>query len=107
MSLFQSLKELIGGKISEVAPDLNVEELKNKAGEFLNVDGLSDQATELKDQVSDSVNVEGLTDQVNETLDQGAEALNVDGVADHAKEATGNVTEKAQDVLSNLTDKFK
>jgi len=47
------------------------------------------------------------TDQVNESLDQGAEALNVDGVADQAKEATGNVTEKAQDFLSNLTDKFK
>jgi hypothetical protein len=107
MSLFQSLKELIVDKISEVAPDLNVEELKNKAGEFLNVDGLSDKATELKDQVSESVNVEGLTDQVNESLDQGAEALNVDGVADQAKEATGNVTEKAQDFLSNLTDKFK
>jgi hypothetical protein len=86
---------------------LNVEELNNKAGEFLNVDGLSDQATELKDQVSESVNVEGLTNQVNETLDQGVKDLNVDGVADHAKEATGNVTEKAQDFLSNLTDKFK
>ena len=107
MSLFQSLKELISGKISEVAPDLNIEELKNKAGEFLNIDGLSDQATELKDQVSENVDVEGLTDQVSEVVDQGAEALNVDGVADHAKEATGNVTEKAQDFLSSLTDKFK
>ncbi|ALX47517.1 hypothetical protein [Lentibacillus amyloliquefaciens] len=60
------MKELIGGKISETAPDLNVEELKNKAGEFLNADGLSDQANELKDQASESVNAEGLTDQVNE-----------------------------------------
>lgn len=100
MSLFQSLKELVGGKISEVAPDLNIEELKNIADEFLNVDGLSDK-------VSESVNVEGLTDQVNEALDQGTEALNTDGVADYAKEATGNVTEKAQDFLYNLTDKFK
>ena len=107
MSLFQSLKELIGGKISEIAPGLNVEELKNKAGEFLNAEGLSDQATELKDQVSESMNVEGLTNQVNEALEQGAKDLNVDGVADHAKEATGNITEKAQDFLSNLTDKFK
>lgn len=94
MSLFQSLKNLIVDKISEVAPNLNVEELKNKAGEFLNVEGLSDKATELKDQV-------------NESLDHGAEALNVEGVADQAKEAAGNVTEKAQDFLSSLTDKFK
>lgn len=107
MSLFQSLKELIGGKISEAAPDLNVEELKNKAGEFLNVDGLSDQANELKDQVSESVNEEGLTNQVNEAVDQGAEVLNVDGVANHVEEATENVTEKAQGSLSNLTDKVK
>ena len=105
MSLFDTLKELLGGKISEAAQDLNVEELKNKAGEFLNVDGLSDQATELKDQVSENMDVEGLTDQVNETLDQGTEAL--DGAADQAKEATGNVSEAAQDFLSNLTDRFK
>lgn len=107
MSLFQSLKELIVGKISDVAPDLNIEELKNKAGEFLNVDGLSVQATELKDQVSESLNVDGLTDQASEYVDQGAEALNLDGLADQAKEATGNVAEQAQDFLSNLTDKLK
>lgn len=107
MSLFQSLKELVGGKISEVAPDLNIEELKNKAGELLNSGGLLDQVTELKDQVIENVNVEGLTDQVKETVDQGVEALNVEGLADQAKDATGNVTEKAQDFLSNLTDKLK
>lgn len=107
MSLFQSLKELIVGKISEAAPDINVEELKNKAGEFLNIDGLSEQATELKDQVSENVNVEDITNQANEAVDQGMEALNVHAVSNQVKGAAEDGIGKAQDSLANLTDKFK
>jgi hypothetical protein len=123
MGIFDSFKELIGNKISDIAP----EELVNKAGELLNGEQVSEQAQQAVDSVTEAAGVDNLTDQASdlaqqgtelgqEAMDQGAEALQgaadqgteaVQQVTEQANEATGSLTEKAQGLLSNFTDKWK
>ncbi|MFP7170222.1 hypothetical protein [Terribacillus sp. 7520-G] len=112
MGIFDSLKELIGNKISDIAP----EELVNKAGELLNGDQVTEQAQQAADQVTEAAGVDDLADQAAELTEQGT-ALGQDaaeqgteaaqGLADQADDVVGNLTEKAQDLLSNFTDKLK
>ncbi|SNZ03631.1 hypothetical protein SAMN05421503_0412 [Terribacillus aidingensis] len=123
MGIFDSFKELIGNKISDIAP----EGLANKAGELLNGEQVSEQAQQTVDSVTEAAGVDNLTDQASdlaqqgtvlgqEAMDQGTEALQgaadqgeeaVQQVTEQANEATGNLTEKAQGLLSNFTDKWK
>lgn len=78
MSLFQSLKDFFGEKLASITSNLNVEDIQAQ---------VTEQASSLKDKVT--------------------EVVNVDEVVTKVEEVTGNVNEKAQDVLSNITEKFK
>lgn len=78
MSLFQSLKDFFGEKLGSITSNLNVEDIQAQ---------VTEQASSLKDKVT--------------------EVVNVDEVVTKVEEVTGNVNEKAQDVLSNITEKFK
>lgn len=112
MGIFDSFKELIGNKISDIAP----EELVNKAGELLNGEQITEQAQQAVDQVTEAAGVDNLADQATElteqgtalgqeAVDQGTEAAQ--GLTDQANDVVGNLTEKAQGFLSNFTDKLK
>ncbi|MFP7254021.1 hypothetical protein CHH91_01695 [Virgibacillus sp. 7505] len=112
MGIFDSFKELIGNKISDIAP----EELVNKAGELLNGEQVTEQAQQAVDQVTEAAGVDSLADQAAELTEQGTalgqEAVDqgtaaAQGVTDQANDVVGNLTEKAQDFLSNFTDKLK
>ncbi|QXE01389.1 hypothetical protein [Terribacillus sp. DMT04] len=123
MGIFDSFKELIGSKISDIAP----EELVNKAGELLNGEQVSEQAQQAVDSVSEAAGVDNLTAQASdlaqqgtelgqEAADQGTEVLEgaaaqgteaIQNMTEQANEAAGSITEKAQDLLSSFTDKWK
>lgn len=112
MGIFDSFKELIGNKISDIAP----EELVNKAGELLNGEQVTEQAQQAVDQVTEAAGMDNLTDQAAELTAQGTalgqEAVEqsteaAQGLTDQANDVVGNLTEKAQGFLSNFTDKLK
>jgi 2-keto-3-deoxy-L-rhamnonate aldolase RhmA len=112
MGIFDSFKELIGNKISDIAP----EELVNKAGELLDGEQVSDQAQQAVDSVTEAAGVDHITDQASDLAQQGTElgqeAINqgseaVQQVTEQANEATESLTEKAQGLFSSFTDKWK